>query len=347
MLNGDLVEADSVMQEARRFAPCPATTTHLVSVLHGLDRENEAREVLRAAVDQWPTNPFLRMDQAHFLATAGRYRAAHDDVERRLHHGFTLPFALRAEAVFDAVEGRVDESIEHLRRLQEYQLEADLLAPALEVSAAIGRLKVVAGDAPGARREVEDFLARHPLSSLDAAERPYLSLALFFANAGDPHRARRLMADYDGLVPGRFKRPDRWMQHRVRAAVLMAVDSPAAALGELQQAQSSDRIWSEWLDNAFFTMDQRPELARVYDRMGQPDSAIAVYERYVNARILYRAEMDAFHLAPALLRLAELHEEGNRAADAAAYYDRLSSLWKNADAQLTSLRPVRKTSPAD
>jgi Tfp pilus assembly protein PilF len=128
MLNGDLVEADSVMQEARRFAPCPATTTHLVNVLHALDRDDEAREVLRAAVDQWPTNPFLRMDQAHFVATAGRYRAAHDDVERRLHHGFTLPFALRAEAVFDAVEGRVDESIEHLRRLQEYQLDADLLA---------------------------------------------------------------------------------------------------------------------------------------------------------------------------------------------------------------------------
>lgn len=333
MLHGDMAQAESVLQEGRRFAPCPATSTHLVSVLHALDQDAEARAVLDAALDQWPTNPFLGMDRAHFLATAGRYRDAHD-VARRLEHGYTSPFALRAEAVVDAVEGRLDEALDHLEELRDDHIAVALLTPALEVAAAIGRVWLVAGDTARGVKQLEDFLVRHPLHSLEAAERPYLSLALFFADARRPDRARQLLADYDALVPGSFKGPDRWMQRRVRASLLLASDSPDLALSELREAAKSDRIWTHWLDHLLFLPADRPDLARVYDRLGQADSAIVVFERYLNAKVLYRTELDAFHLAHALRRLAILHAQRNQPARAAHYQRPLQELWRNADPRL-------------
>jgi tetratricopeptide (TPR) repeat protein len=298
-----------------------------------LGREGEARTVLDEATNQWPTNPLLGMDRAHFAASTAHYSDAHE-LARRLHQGFTLPFALRAEAAFDAVQGRLNEAIEHLHELETDRLQQALLAPAFEAAAATGRLRLIAGDTAEAITQVEKFLALNSLETMQAAERPYLSLALFFANARSAGRARQLLAGYDAQVPDNLKGADRWMRHRVRAAVLMAVDSPASALAELQKARHSDRIWSESFDNLLFTIDQRPELALVYERLGQPDSAIAIYERYLSARVLYRAEMDAFYLASALKRLGSLYEQQNQPALAARSYDRLTELWRHADPDL-------------
>jgi tetratricopeptide (TPR) repeat protein len=341
MLRGDLAEAESVLEVGRRFATCPATNTHLVSLLHALGKDAEARSVLDDALAQWPTNPLLGMDRAHFLARAGRYREAHE-VAHALVRDYTRPYGLRAEAVFDAVEGRIAEGIDHLQELRDHYLEAGLLAPAFEVAAAAGRLRLVEGDTTKALKDVESFLDRHPLQLLPAAERPYLSLALFFADARAPRRARSLTAEYDTLVPSQYKGPDAWMQLRVRSAVWLAEDRPAEALRDFRAAAGADRIWSNWLDNLLFAVDARPELARIYDRLGERDSAIASYERYLDARVLYRAEMDAFHLAHTLSRLAVLYAQRNEPARAEGYTLRLEAIWRAADPKLLSnLRPQR------
>jgi tetratricopeptide (TPR) repeat protein len=333
LLNGDLQEAESVLQIGRRFAPCPVTKTHLISVLYALNREREARAVLDEAIAQWPTNPGLRMDRVHFAGINTQYRKAHE-LARQLHQGYTLPFALRAEAAFDAVQGRMEAALEHLGELETDRRKQGLLAPAFEAATAAGRLRLVAGDTAGAVVQVEKFLKRNPLAKLQPNERPYLTLALFFANAHRPAHARQLMSDYDSAVHDELKGPDRWMQHRVRAALLMAVDSPTLALDELRKARQTDRIWGESFDNLLFTIDQRPELALVYERLGQPNRAIAIYERYLNARILYRAEMDAFYLATTLKRLADLYEQQKQPALAARARARLHDLWRDADPEL-------------
>lgn len=333
MLRGDLAEAEEVLEIGRRFAACPATKTHLVSVLYALGRDDDAKVVLGEAVAQWPTNPWLRLDEAHFLARAGDYRSAHGAV-RRLRSGHNHPFALRAEAVFDAVRGRLEEASQHLRELRDDRLRRGMLAPALEAAAALGRQQLLAGDTVAARREVEDVLDAHPLEAIPSAERPYLSLALFFADTRDARRARQMLADYDTRVDSAFKGPDRWMSGRARAALLLAVDSAALALETMERSALADRIWSDWLDNVLFTPPQRPELARAYDRLGLVDSAIVVYTRYLDARVLYRADMDAFHLAPTLSRLAELHAQKGEPQAAAAYRALLKHVWRDADAPL-------------
>src|SRR2546421_9886624 len=55
-------------------------------------------------------------------------------------------------------------------------------------------------------RAVEAALARHPLSSIPTLNRPYAALAAFYAEAGRPEEARRLLTEYERLVPERTRR---------------------------------------------------------------------------------------------------------------------------------------------
>ena len=292
--------------------------------------------MLHEAIDQWPTNPLLATDSAHLVAASGLYRTAHE-VARNAQFGASRPFALRAMAVFDAVEGRLGEASEHLEELRGILLDADLIAPAFEVTMGIGRLRFVAGDTTAGAREVEAFLTRYPLEAMPPAERPYLSLALFFADARLAERARELLDAYESEVPRLLKGPDGWMLHRARAAQHMAADDAVMALRELRLASASPRIWNEWFSPLLLGMEARPELARVFDRLGQPDSAIVVYERYIAARVLHRTEVDAFQLAHTRRRLAVLYDAMAQDERAAAHRDALRRLWRNADPELLRL----------
>jgi tetratricopeptide (TPR) repeat protein len=80
-----------------------------------------------------------------------------------------------------------------------------------------------------------------------------------------------------------------------------------------------------------------PDLARARDAKGDADGAINAYERYLSTPWLFRYEVDAYELEPALQRLAELydvHGERNRALETRT---RLLALWRRADA---TLQPV-------
>jgi tetratricopeptide (TPR) repeat protein len=87
-------------------------------------------------------------------------------------------------------------------------------------------------------------------------------------------------------------------------------------------------------DDAFVSIADHPDLARAYDRLGSADSAIAVYERYLAARSLNRSVLDAFELAPALERLAQLYEARGDRRRAATALLRFADQWRDADADL-------------
>jgi tetratricopeptide (TPR) repeat protein len=77
-----------------------------------------------------------------------------------------------------------------------------------------------------------------------------------------------------------------------------------------------------------------PYLGRAYDLAGEPDSAIAIYERYVETPDLHRLYADSRHLAPILERLGLLYEQQGDTAKAVYYYSKLVELWKDADPEL-------------
>ena len=75
-------------------------------------------------------------------------------------------------------------------------------------------------------------------------------------------------------------------------------------------------------------------LGRAYEKAGQPDSALAVYERAVTTPGYLRAFEEDATLGPTYRRLAELYEERGQLDKARDYYGRFVDLWKDADPDL-------------
>jgi tetratricopeptide (TPR) repeat protein len=83
-----------------------------------------------------------------------------------------------------------------------------------------------------------------------------------------------------------------------------------------------------------------PALGRAYDLAGQIDSAIAVYERYLDAPAVWdelfgtdRGTL-AIELAGIYRRLGELYRQRGETEKARSYSNRFVELWKNCDPKL-------------
>jgi hypothetical protein len=80
-----------------------------------------------------------------------------------------------------------------------------------------------------------------------------------------------------------------------------------------------------------------PDLGRAYERAGQPDSAIAVYRRYLGTPWSERWSSDGEFTGHAVLRIAELSEERRNVPAAVAAYRRFVELWRGADPEFQHL----------
>jgi len=175
---------------------------------------------------------------------------------------------------------------------------------------------------------VEAALGRHPLSSIPILNRPYGALAAFYAEAGRPEAAKRLLAEYERLVPERTRRG-----HPGRLTAAAAI---ALAEGRVEDAILGYRAWIEQAENP---ADGLFELATAYERARQPDSALAVYERSVTAPgvrapLVLFDPVDARAFAATLQRLGVLYRARGEHAKARDYYGRFVHLWKDADPEL-------------
>jgi len=175
-------------------------------------------------------------------------------------------------------------------------------------------------------------LAKHPLDSIPALDRPYWVLILTYAKLGRPEIARRLTREAEASVPERISRgePRLWF----------AAGALAEAEGHPSEAASAYRKWYEQAGEC--TACGLFDLARLADRAGQTDSAIALYDRAISAPGVGRMLLDAYQLAPALKRSGELYEAKGDRAKAAERYRQFVELWKDADAELQPrVRDVR------
>jgi tetratricopeptide (TPR) repeat protein len=79
-------------------------------------------------------------------------------------------------------------------------------------------------------------------------------------------------------------------------------------------------------------------LADAYLAAGNRDSALALYERYVETPDLYRywghGPYTTADIGPTYERLGQLHDEAGNLEKAAEYYAKFVGLWANADAEL-------------
>ena len=342
-LNGEAAAAEQAVGDVKRVmeqggAAWPAGRSSggvqlaHVKVLHALGDDAEATRILGEYSRRRPDNTLALQFRIGFLADSGRYGAAHA-LAALIRRQSGLRNDLRVQAEADAVRGRLREAIAHLRNLRDQASTIGQPGAAIEIAAAGARLRLMGGDSSGGS-ELEGALARHPVDSLDVLSRPYLPLALFYAQAGQPRRAREWLRRYQRDFPSELQGPDRWMLHRVRAAAFAAEGNPTEALAELRDVSAAPALRVGLFEEPYIRLSDHPALARVYQQLGQLDSALAVYRRYLAARSLTRLVADAFERGPALEALGALYEQrGDRGLAAEAYGD-LAELWRDADAGL-------------
>jgi len=188
----------------------------------------------------------------------------------------------------------------------------------------------VRGRSGSAVQMLEEALDRYPLSEFEALDRPYLELAQLYARAGNPDRAQALLAELASEVPEELRRgltPD----------LLRAEGEIAVAEGRYEDAIRAFR--------RSFRGECRicgmAGLAYAYDRAAQPDSALAVTERFATTPFADRyAPYVAYSYAlgpgvgPAYERVAQLADELGDLEKAAEYYARFVELWAEADDEL-------------
>ena len=179
-------------------------------------------------------------------------------------------------------------------------------------------------DHAGGIARADRALAAHPLESIPVVQRPYLLLAEVYARGGDPARAKRVLADMAAALPRETANLPDNDPRGVRGLIALAEHNPADAIAQLTAAGTGDRC------ELCFTAD----LGRAYDEAGKPDSAIAVYRRYVDTPSPFRMFSDGLLLAGTTKRLGELYEARGDTAAAISAYARFTALWKNADPEL-------------
>jgi len=235
-------------------------------------------------------------------------------------------------AALGLVRGKLTVAEGQFRREMAANEQRGVPGKYLEDAIALAVMDAHYRNAPEAgRREVEAALRRHPLATIPAADRPYLGLAWLYAHMGRPDSARHFLAEYEAAVPEAVRRSEPF-RHGAAAEI-------AFAEGRVQDAIKGYRAW---YDEDSCAVCGLYLLARAYERAGEPDSALAVYERAVTTPGYARAFEESATLGPTYRRLGELYEERGQLDKAREYYGRFVDLWKNADSELQPMvREVR------
>jgi tetratricopeptide (TPR) repeat protein len=177
-------------------------------------------------------------------------------------------------------------------------------------------------DTTAAREFVADALERYPLDSLPPTSRPYLFLAEFYVEAGDVERAKAYMAAYQATVSEGYRKGEG---HRHDAAGDIAM-----AEGRYSDALDAYRAGVE---SGTCVSCSPHAVGLAFDRLGEEDSAIAVYESAIDTTSLSRSLREVRWLGPSYKRLGELYEDRDRQR-ALDYYSKFVDLWREADPEL-------------
>jgi serine/threonine-protein kinase len=334
------VEAESLGQRLLRIADADLYFDKVVFAQVGQGHLGDARATAERAEAVLPARSPARTELQAFVALAERDYKAADSFYARLQREQAGNPELQASAVAARAAvaetwGRLGEATrlreEQMRLADARRLPRDYITATLQVAL----LDVRYRNRPvEALARVKSALERHPMDSIPPLDRPYLELANLYATAGKADEGRRLLREYERVIPAGVRRGDRG-QGLAYGSVLEAEGKLAGAAEAYRDAHRRTGICGSC---GLFL------LASLLDRQDSTDSARVVFEAFVNTpTVMGRLGPESFGLAPSYKRLGELYEAKGDRKRAADYYGRFVDLWKDADPELQpGVREVRQ-----
>ena len=341
-----LADAVALHRRAIDAGVAPAITYgNAIARTYNLGRVDEARDLIDKFRAAFPTNPGADEAAANLVASerdwdsagamfqaarAGRRGTAIQEL------GPVFSLASLARARGRLAEARsLDREGQRLGAQIGLPWARALAAPAvLDLDDDAWKALLFHGEADRAARLMEEFLRRDPPARRRTDQRDYLGLADFFARAGHVDRAKEMVRHWDTEVADEKERqspPSGW--HNAMGMI-------ALAEGRLDDALQARRRARE--ESGGCVLCNLFDFAEIHDRAGQPDSAIAYYEQWINSKAWGRLGWDGGLLWLVRRRLGELHEARGDREKALAYYSDLLEQWKDADAELQPIvRDVR------
>ena len=317
--------AESLLVRAIQVGP--VATVHyrnLARARVALGQIDSARTVTDACAKAFPKNL-----ECQFIGTTLHWQQQQFDsvtvtaaeIDAKLTDPATRIQFLIAMVEFARMRGRLNEAERLVNEAHGLMVRAGFKAADLDRAAVLAFDRAwFRGDVPGAQRVLDDALERTPPRSVPATEAPYADLVVAYSLAGRVDRARALMREWDERRSEFSTTRDTIRAQRMRGAV-------AISEGRYADAQAALRA----VENYGCPVCELPPLARAYDLGGAPDSAIAVYERFVVRPWLDRVEVDGPYLAAVHKRLGELYEAKGQRDKAVQHYRAFVELWKDAD----------------
>jgi tetratricopeptide (TPR) repeat protein len=291
-------------------------------------KRSDAESTLARAKAKMPGLPGAEFDEIDLAASGGEYdRAlglARSFQERHQRDPRWGPRARGSLASLAQVRGKLAEAEAYLSEAMAASEAVGDTSGYLDL--AIDRAMIdIDGRGRQARglRQIRRALSKYPMGSLAPSSRPYLGLAQAYAKLRLPARARELVAEYDRVVDSllRLDVSAAYLRHVVAGEIALAERRPAVAVAEFRQSLVCPTC-------------SLTALARAYDALGQTDSAITTYERYLATPDIGRLSDDAESLARTYRRLGDLYMTRGQRAKAAESYTRFVELWKDCDPDL-------------
>jgi tetratricopeptide (TPR) repeat protein len=310
--------------------------TNIVSVQVALGKMREADASTAFARSRFPGNPRGAQLAAGMLYQHGDldgYAKALDSLramssaEQRILAGYSL-------SALDVLRGRIRDSDRVYRD-----------AAALDSAQGGGRVSIadssnvafvdawIREQPERAVQRLDAALGTLPLGTLPIPDRPYFAIATTYAVAHRPDRARAMLTQYANEVKDTAVIRDQQPQmHGTLAEIALAEGRPRDAISEFRLSVTRpDGPATGACDPCVYF-----DLGRAFDLANEPDSAIAMLEKYIATPSLSKTSIqaDPMKLAGTYKRLGELYEAKRDRVKAMSYYSKFIELWKNADPEL-------------
>ena len=289
---------------------------------------DSARAVVERAKARFPGNPAVEMWQARYAVLGGDYAEAtalaNEVAASHLDNAGVQVMVAGYNAVLAAAQGKLREYDRFVSDYANLSLEHDEPGDVRTAAQWEAWTRVMAAaDTAGAIRALERANEVVSLDELPFADRDHPNRAALLAALGEVEDARVVLEEFEIGADADMKRASENNVFRALGQIALAEGDAGQALEFFRQS-----------DRGRCSICPKLGMAMAFEAAGQPDSALAWYESYLEDRQPNRMYWDQAGLGYSLQKAARLADSLGDTDKAALYYAQFVELWADADAEL-------------